>query len=172
MVVAIKDIPEDTTLFTIPRDAIINTETSELGKKIPNLFDTTFDENEEDAEPLNSWGSLILVMLYEYLQGEASKWKPYFDVLPQTFDTPIFWSEAELKELQGTCLTSEKIGKQESDDMLKTRILPIVAKNASVFYPEGVAQQSEDELLAVAHRIGSTIMAYAFDLDKNRSVDT
>ncbi|OAK94480.1 SET domain-containing protein RMS1 [Phaeosphaeriaceae sp. SRC1lsM3a] len=164
-IIATKDIPEDTTLFTIPRNAIINTETSELGQKIPGLFDTTFDENDEDAEPLDSWGSLILVMLYEYLQGEASIWKPYFDVLPQVFDTPIFWTEAELKELQGTCLTTDKIGKQESDDMLRTRILPIVAKNSSVFYSEGATPLSEEDLLALAHRIGSTIMAYAFDLD-------
>lgn len=104
-------------------------------------------------------------MLYEYLQGEASIWKPYFDVLPQVFDTPIFWTEAELKELQGTCLTTDKIGKQESDDMLRTRILPIVAKNSSVFYSEGATPLSEEDLLALAHRIGSTIMAYAFDLD-------
>lgn len=122
-------------------------------------------EDDEDAEPLDSWGSLILVMLYEYLQGDASKWKPYFDVLPSTFDTPIFWTEDEQKELQGTCLTTEKIGKEESDHMLRTRILPIVLQNPTVFYPEGATQLSQDELLVLAHRMGSTIMAYAFDLD-------
>jgi len=114
---------------------------------------------------LDSWGSLILVMLYEFLQGEASRWKPYFDVLPQTFDTPIFWTKTELKELEGTCLTPEKIGKKESDDMLRTRILPIVLQNPTIFYPEGANQLSEEDLLFVAHRMGSTIMAYAFDLE-------
>jgi SET domain-containing protein 6 len=165
LLVAIKDIPQDTTIFTIPRDAIINIETSKLGEKLPGVFDAVIDDEDEEMEPLDSWGSLILVMLYEYLQGEASRWKPYFDVLPQTFDTPIFWTESELKELDGTCLSLEKIGKQESDDMLRTRILPIVLQNASVFYPSAAAQLSENELLALAHRIGSTIMAYAFDLD-------
>jgi SET domain-containing protein 6 len=163
--VAIKDIPQDTTIFTIPRDAIINTETSKLGKELPGVFDATVDEEEQDMEPLDSWGSLILVMLYESLQGEASRWKPYFDVLPQTFDTPIFWNDSELEELEGTCLTAEKIGKQQSDDMLRTRILPIVLQNDSIFYPPDATKLSEDELLALAHRIGSTIMAYAFDLD-------
>jgi SET domain-containing protein 6 len=108
-------------------------------------------------------------MLYEYLQGDQSRWKPYFDVLPQEFDTPIFWSEDELKELQGTCLTTEKIGKRESDEMLRKRILPIVLENATIFYPDGATQLSEDELLDLAHRIGSTIMAYAFDLDNGDS---
>jgi SET domain-containing protein 6 len=104
-------------------------------------------------------------MLYEYLQGEASRWKPYFDILPTTFDTPIFWTETELEELKGTCLTPEKIGKNKSDDMLRTRIIPVVLENASVFYAEGAPQLGEEELLTLAHRIGSTIMAYAFDLD-------
>lgn len=167
MKVAIKDIPEDTTLFTIPRSAIINTETSELAEKLPKVFKVPEDDEDEDWEPLDSWGSLILVMLYEYLQGGASRWKPYFDVLPQTFDTPIFWTEAELKELEGTCLTPEKIGKHESDEMLRSRILPIVLQNTSIFYPEGTTQLCEDDLLSLAHRVGSTIMSYAFDLDNS-----
>lgn len=163
MIVAVKDIPQDATLFTIPREAIINTQTSKLAERLPGAFDAPADD--EDAEPLDSWGSLILVMLYEYLQDDASNWKPYFDVLPSTFDTPIFWSEDELKELQGTCLTPEKIGKDESDKMLRTRILPIVLQNPAIFYHKGAPHLSEDELLAVAHRMGSTIMAYAFDLE-------
>lgn len=162
---ATKDISQDTTLFTIPREAIINTDTSKLAEKLPGVFGEPSDEEDDDTEPLDSWGSLILVMLYEYLQGEASKWKPYFDVLPQTFDTPIFWNEVELRELEGTCLTAEKIGREESDEMLRTRILPIILQNLAVFYPEGANQLSEDDLLAVAHRMGSTIMAYAFDLE-------
>ncbi|KAH7402887.1 SET domain-containing protein RMS1 [Pyrenochaeta sp. MPI-SDFR-AT-0127] len=166
-IIAIKDIPEDTTLFTIPRNAIINVQTSELAQKIPNVFDGSLDEDDEDVEPLDSWGSLILVMLFEYLQGEGSRWKPYIDVLPSTFDTPIFWSGSELKELEGSCLTAEKIGKQESDDMLRSRILPIVLQNPTVFYPKGARQLTEDELLHLAHRMGSTIMAYAFDLDND-----
>jgi SET domain-containing protein 6 len=165
LLVAIKDIPQDTTIFTIPRGAIINTETSKLGDKLPGVFDAAVDDEDEDTEPLDSWGSLILVMLYESLQGEASRWKPYFDVLPQNFETPLFWSESELQELDGTCLSPDKIGKQQSDDMLRSRILPIVLQNDSIFYPPGAARLSEDELLALAHRIGSTIMAYAFDLD-------
>lgn len=142
-------------------------QTSELPKKLPNVFDGSLDENDEDSEPLDSWGSLILVMLYEYLQGEGSQWKPYIDVLPSTFDTPIFWSSSELKELEGTCLTAEKIGKQESDDILRGRLLPVVLQNPTVFYPKGARELNEDELLHLAHRMGSAIMAYAFDLDND-----
>ncbi|KAM0283719.1 hypothetical protein ACHAQH_002308 [Verticillium albo-atrum] len=166
-IIATRDVPEDTTLFTIPRQAIINVLTSELPKKLPQVFDGSIDEMDDNAEPLDSWGQLILVMLYEILQGDASKWKPYFDVLPQQFDTPIFWSDAELLELQGTSLSAEKIGKVESDAMFRSKILPIVQANPAIFYPEGAAQPSEDDLLSLAHRMGSTIMAYAFDLEND-----
>jgi SET domain-containing protein 6 len=129
------------------------------------VFGDAVDEEDEEHEPLDSWASLILVMLYEYLQGEASRWKPYIDVLPQTFETPLFWSESELKELEGTCLTAEKIGKQESDDMLRSRIVSVVLENPTIFYAPEVHQLTEEELLGLAHRMGSTIMSYAFDLD-------
>lgn len=162
---AIKDIPEDCTLFTIPRSAIINVETSELPKRLPKVFEAAFEEEEEDTEPLDPWESLILIMLYEQLQGDASRWKPYLDVLPTTFDTPMFWTEAEIEELKGTVLTREKIGKQASDDKLRSRIVPVVLQNPSIFFPSGGEQLGEDELLDLAHRMGSTIMAYAFDLD-------
>ncbi|KAJ4356962.1 Ribosomal lysine N-methyltransferase 4 [Ascochyta clinopodiicola] len=163
--VAIKDIPQDCTLFTIPRSAIINVETSDLPKRLPKIFETAFEEEDEDTEPLDPWESLILILLYEYLQGDASRWKPYLDVLPTTFDTPMFWSEAELKELDATVLTQEKIGKQASDEKFRSRIVPVVLQNPSIFYPAGKDQLEQDQLLSLAHRMGSTIMAYAFDLD-------
>jgi SET domain-containing protein 6 len=103
-------------------------------------------------------------MIYEYLQGEKSQWKPYLDILPTNFDTPMFWSEAELKELEGTVLT-HKIGKQSSDEKLLSRVVPVVMQNSSIFYPEGSSQLSETEVLSLAHRMGSTVMAYAFDLE-------
>lgn len=110
-------------------------------------------------------------MVYEHLQGDASQWKPYLDVLPTTFDTPMFWTEAELKELEGTVLTHDKIGRQTSDDKFRTRIVPVVMQNPNVFYPAGRHQLSEDDLLSLAHQMGSTIMAYAFDLDNDEEED-
>lgn len=158
-------MPEETTLFTIPRDLIISQNTSDLPRKLPKVFDKLTDGDADDeADALDPWTSLILVMIYEYLQGDASRWKPYMDILPTTFDTPIFWSEAELEELKGTCLSTEKIGKQQSDDMLRSQVVPVVQQNTDVFYPDGAPRLSDEELLALAHRMGSTIMSYAFDL--------
>ncbi|KAF6824787.1 set domain protein [Colletotrichum plurivorum] len=169
--VVTKDIPAETTLFTIPRKNIINVETSELPKKIPQVFAATAGDGEDedmdmdvDSEPLDSWGSLILVMIYEFLQGASSPWKPYFEVLPEKFDTLMFWDPSELEHLKGSSVLS-KIGKEEADEMFRSRILSVVAANLTIFYPEGSSPLGEDELLQLAHRMGSIIMAYAFDLE-------
>lgn len=103
-------------------------------------------------------------MIYEYLQGDKSRWKPYFDVLPDQFETLMWWSDQELSELQASSIVS-KIGKDEADGMFRTRVLPIINEHADVFYPEGSGRLSEDQLMLLAHRMGSTIMAYAFDLE-------
>ncbi|RYP11862.1 hypothetical protein DL767_011265 [Monosporascus sp. MG133] len=174
---ATADIPEDTVLFTIPRKAIISVESSDLSKRIPEVFEdsTTVLEdadNEADEEggetgvTPDSWVSLILVMIYEHFQGEKSPWKPYLDVLPRTFDTPMFWSENELSELQASAITS-KVGKDEAENMFRAKILPVIQSHAGVFYPEGAARLCEDDLIELCHRMGSTIMAYAFDLEND-----
>jgi hypothetical protein len=162
--VALQDIPAETTLFTIPRKGIINVETSELPKKLPDVFDLDKPIDDDDEVPrLDSWSSLILVMMYEYLQGEKSQWKPYFDVLPSSFDTPMFWSESELDQLQASHMR-HKIGKADAENMFRKTLLPIIRNNSSVF---GGENRSDDDLVEIAHRMGSTIMAYAFDLEND-----
>ncbi|KAI1819353.1 SET domain-containing protein [Xylaria intraflava] len=173
-IVARSDIPEDTVLFTIPRAAIISTQTSALAAKIPDVFATTvLDDTVNDADdegeangPPDNWVSLILVMIYEYLQGEHSRWRRYFDVLPTAFDTLMWWSPGELDWLQASPIPA-KIGKDDAESMFRARILPVVEKYPHVFYPEGSGRLSEEELILLAHRMGSTIMAYAFDLEND-----
>ncbi|KAI0007353.1 SET domain-containing protein [Xylariaceae sp. FL0662B] len=174
-IVATTNIPEDAVLLTIPRVAIINTDTSDLPKRIPEVFATTGlddvdneadEDGDETSGPPDNWVSLILVMIYEYLQGDRSRWKPYFDVLPGDFDTLMWWSEQELDELQASSVVS-KVGKEEADNMFRAKILPVINQHADIFYPEGSARLSEDQLMVLAHRMGSTIMAYAFDLEND-----
>lgn len=169
VVVAKVDIPANTLLFTIPRSAVINVSTSELSTKLPHLFEKASPEASgddiDDSDSEDPWLSLILVLIYEYLQGDQSRWKPYFDVLPTEFDTPMFWSEEDIQELQASSLRS-KIGREDADVMLTTKILPTVKAHEDVFYPVGSTRLEDPELLKLAHRMGSLIMAYAFDLDK------
>jgi SET domain-containing protein 6 len=109
-------------------------------------------------------------MIYEYIQGDASQWKPYLDVLPSVFDTPMFWSPAELSELQASALVA-KVGKEEADRMIKSKILSVIRAHDHVFFPPGSQKLDDAQLLELAHRMGSTIMAYAFDLEKDDAND-
>ena len=91
---------EGTVLFTIPRLILLSTRTSAL----PNLL------GKEDWTLLDKgWTGLILCMMYEEAQGEASRWCDYLRDLPTDFDTLIYWSEDELDMLQASTIRSKFI---------------------------------------------------------------
>jgi SET domain-containing protein 6 len=104
-------------------------------------------------------------MIYEYLQGPRSIWKPYFDILPTEFDTCMFWSEEELAELQASAVRS-KIGKEGADKTFEEILVPLIRQHAASVLPEELRENvSNADLVNLAHRMGSTIMAYAFDIE-------
>ncbi|KAG6306289.1 hypothetical protein E4U22_004524 [Claviceps purpurea] len=161
--VATRDIPADTTLFTIPRSAIITPDTSMIKE---HLNRSTYESHgdQDDQQALDSWSFLILTLMHEYLQGNDSLWKNYLDILPDAFDTPMFWTDQELAQLQGSA-TSGKIGKDTAEDMFRRRLIPIIRENRHAF--KGSEDMSAEDLVQLAHRMGSTIMAYAFDLESD-----
>lgn len=134
------------------------------GDAQPEEHDATASQDQD------SWTSLILMLIHEHLQGARSPWKPYLDVLPQQqqqqIGTPMFWTEAELAELQASPVAS-RIGRDEAGRMIRSRILPVVRAHEDAFYPpRGEGQRlGDDALVALAYRMGSVIMAYAFDLE-------
>ncbi|KAJ0114763.1 hypothetical protein J7T55_004504 [Diaporthe amygdali] len=184
-IVAKADISPDTVLFTIPRKSIICTNTSSLATRVPGLFgppeeqngadqdmDVGDEEGRDDSDDENdtsqdSWTSLILVLIYEYFQGVDSPWKPYLEVLPSIsdFSTPMFWAADELAELQASPVAS-KVGRDEADKMMRKKVVPVVRAHSDVFFPAGSPDLSDDQLVQLAFRMGSIIMAYAFDLEK------
>lgn len=101
-------------------------------------------------------------MVYEYLRGPESPWKAYFDVLPENFDSLMYWTDDDLEHLQGSAVV-DKIGKEGADMTFTEQLIPIIGKYANT------GSRSNEELLALCHRMGSTIMAYAFDLEKASS---
>lgn len=179
--VATADIPADTTLFTIPRSAVISKETSSLASQLPEVFDPpraqdedhdmdgSDDDDGDDDNSQDSWTTLILILIHEHLRGPASRWRPYLDVLPAEpadFSTPMFWSPDELAELQASPVAA-KVGREEAEAMFRTKIIPVVRAHEDVFFPagDGPARLSDDELVQLGFRMGSVIMAYAFDLE-------
>ena len=81
-------------MFKIPHSIVLSEQTS-------SLKDLIQSSEFKRLSKINSWFPLILCMMYES-QKENSLWKPYFDILPRNFDTPMFWNEEELAELEGT----------------------------------------------------------------------
>lgn len=167
--VALQDIPAETVLFTVPRSGIVSSETSELKEKLPDIFLNQETAMEVDDKPQQDpWSTLIIVMMYEYFKGSGSKWKPYIDVLPASFETPMFWSDAELDELQASA-TRSKVGKESAEKMFHDKILPAVRANHHLFPTSQT--YSDDDLIELAHRMGSTIMSYAFDFQNEDEED-
>ena len=107
-------------------------------------------------------------MIYEFLRGQDSAWKPYFDVLPESFDTPMFWQEQELDELQASAVR-RKVGKEDAEAMFRTNVLPVIRSHPELFTSS--ESLSDENLISLAHRMGSTIMAYAFDLENDEDKD-
>lgn len=94
-VIALKDIPENTTLFRLPRSLTLSTRTSSLPALIKNEW--------EKFGLGKGWVGLILCMLWEE-DREGGKWNGYFESLPRNFETPMFWSREEIEWLKGTAV--------------------------------------------------------------------
>lgn len=138
-------------------------ENSDLPKKLPGVLDD-----------LDTWLSLIVVLIYEDLKKTDSFWLPYLRILPHRFDTLMFWSEAELAELQGSAVVS-KIGKDEADETFREHVLPIIRSHPELFpHPRGITSyegaSGQAAVSAMAHRMATLIMAYVFDLEKDESM--
>jgi len=153
--VATADIDQDEILFSIPRRIVLSVQNSLFKQQHGDLLSSLAED---------PWLSLILVMIYEHGRRSESNWKLYFDILPSSFDTLIYWSENEMEELQASAVV-KKIGKAEADQIFEEKIWPIVESQAGVFgFQNGI---SKEEVVQLAHRMGSLIMAYAFDIESS-----
>lgn len=95
-------------------------------------------------------------MMYEYLR--TSTWKPYFSLLPNKFDSLMFWSDEELAELEGSTVLG-KIGRDEADEIFAETVKPLVEKHAAVF------GDTKDYSAELFHRMGSLVLSRSFHVD-------
>jgi SET domain-containing protein 6 len=144
----------------MPRPTILSVENSILSSEIPA---PTF-------QLLGPWLSLILVLLYEYHNVPSSFWTPYFAVLPTEFNTLMFWSDDELAELQASAVVG-KIGREEADRVFEEELLPVIEEFSDIFFAgdqrskNRAKEMRSPENLELMHKMGSLIMAYAFDIE-------
>ncbi|KAI7733307.1 hypothetical protein M8C21_008512 [Ambrosia artemisiifolia] len=101
--VAQRDIARNEVVLEVPKRFWINSDTvsgSDIGRV---------------CDGLKPWISVALFLIREKLRGEdeGSSWKNYVNILPQSTDSTIFWSEEELSEIEGTQLLSTTLSVKE-----------------------------------------------------------
>jgi len=152
---ALRDIPEGHTLFTIPRQMTLSTRTSVL----PDLLGKeTWKEFKLDR----GWAGLILCMMWEEAQGASSKWSGYLADLPSTFDTPMFWTSEELKELNGTAVV-DKLGRDDAERDYHGKLMPAAQSRPDLFTSEKLLKHYTLERY---HVMGSRILSRSFTVLK------
>ncbi|KAF6142705.1 hypothetical protein GIB67_018416 [Kingdonia uniflora] len=62
------------------------------------------------CDGLKPWVSVALFLIREKAKKGDSMWCSYIDILPDSTNSTIYWSEEELSELQGTQLLSTTVG--------------------------------------------------------------
>ncbi len=148
--IATSDISEDEELFTIPRDLILNIDTGSISQN---------QLNHNNLRSMGHWEGLILTLLFEYSKGDKSKWKPYIDLLPNSFMQLMWWDEKELELLQPSFVL-ERIGKKEAEEMFD-EMKSVDLKN----------MKTENTTTEEFHRIASVILSYSFDVEHSDMVE-
>jgi len=100
--VATAPIKDKQLYLAVPFKAIMNArrvfDVPILGKtvrKLNELYDT------EDV-----FHQLLFLLVHESADPK-SFWRPYLDLLPKSFDNPVYWSDKELSQLQGTTVRDQ-----------------------------------------------------------------
>jgi len=162
---ALEEMEKGTTLFSIPRPPATNSPLLALhsSRLIPSL------DPHHRALIANNWIPLLLVLLFERVQAllrphDPLSWAPYFDTLPQEFDTLMFWNQDELAELTGSTIL-EKIGKEEAEKDYERVVKRVIESRADLFpVPEGTSWE-ENYGLAAYHRMGSLVLSRSFHVE-------
>ncbi|KAF8598809.1 SET domain-containing protein [Ceratobasidium sp. AG-I] len=151
--IALKDVPTDHVLFEIPRNLLLSTRTCELKRRLGK---------DEWARLGKGWTPLICCMMWEAAKGRESIWEGYLNTMPVTFDTPMFWPETDIEELQGTTI-AEKIGREEAEKEYIERLLPLIQTRPDLFKPEHLDIYYT---LSQFHIMGSRILSRSFHVEQ------
>ncbi|CDO69162.1 hypothetical protein BN946_scf185042.g64 [Trametes cinnabarina] len=108
------------------------------------------------------WAGLILCMMWEESRGTESKWSGYLAALPSKFDTPMFWGEEDLQELQGTAVVG-KIGRDEAERNYHEKVAPAIKSRPDLFPEDNLSKFFSLERY---HIMGSRILSRSFHVEQ------
>ncbi|WVQ73990.1 hypothetical protein IAR50_003571 [Cryptococcus sp. DSM 104548] len=150
---ALQDIKEDAPLFHVPDSLILSPYTSTLKEHL----------SAEEWEQLgHGWAQLILVMMWESIRGDESRWSGYLGNMPRQFETPMFWSEDERMYLVGTDI-EDRIGREDAEQEYTNVLLPVISAHPDLF-PADSPHTSIDAF----HLQGSRILSRSFTVPLSR----
>jgi len=95
-----RHIPPNTVCMSVPRRCLI---TVEMGQATP-IGQAIYNSDLDLDAPKHIY-LMIYILWDRKVNGKNSFFAPYYDILPRTLQNmPIFWSESELGELEGSYL--------------------------------------------------------------------
>lgn len=107
-VVAKNNIYKDEIILRIPKDLLISIElakSTEMGAKLANFMYSELNSPKH---------SLLTSFILNEMKNPNTKWRHYLDILPKDYSSfPIFYSEEELKWLEGSPFLIQIIEKKE-----------------------------------------------------------
>lgn len=159
----------ETVIFALPRSLLVTTSTSLLPTLLPA----------DEWSALGGWSPLILIMMYERSRTATPattppSWAPYFALLPapDSFNSLMFWSDAELAELEGSTVLG-KVGRDEAEAEWKDVVWPFVLKHRDVLMPGGGGEDALRERfgLDMFHYCGTLILSRSFHVESGIAGD-
>ncbi|KAG0149390.1 hypothetical protein CROQUDRAFT_669256 [Cronartium quercuum f. sp. fusiforme G11] len=163
--IATADLEPGTVLFSIPRPPAENSPLLTIGTS------TFLDRlGPVDSKKISrNWVPLLLTMMWERARAHdensvplAHSWRPYFEIMPTTFDTLMFWSDEELKELQASTAEAD----------YHQLVAPLIRQRSDLFpvpiSSTGKAWKWDDFYgLEIYHCMGSLVLSRSFEVDVN-----
>uniref|UniRef100_A0A1I7UFE6 protein-histidine N-methyltransferase n=1 Tax=Caenorhabditis tropicalis TaxID=1561998 RepID=A0A1I7UFE6_9PELO len=94
-------IPEGHIVARVPRHAMITLDLARKSSILKKAF-----EQDRIVGGMDNVG-LALFLAAQWIQNEKSKWHPYLSCLPNTFPTPLFYTEEQLLQLKPSPIFEE-----------------------------------------------------------------
>ena len=98
-----KDFEEDSLVVSVPNNAVLSADYAEHNKVLKSILD-----NDEMIRAMDNVG-LVIILAFEILSGDESQWKPYLDLLPTSYTTPIFYNIEQLQTLKPSGVFEEAL---------------------------------------------------------------
>lgn len=90
----ITEVPMSSLIISVPRNLMLTVEAGSKG----DFYDLL-----EKDQILNNMPNVALAMYLLYIKFKKDPfWKPYFDILPKSYTTVLYFSVEELEELKGS----------------------------------------------------------------------